>query len=112
MLILRPPTHLLTSLNLIIFFKVFFFLHYFPGPGFTNHSQEQFLSFFSKIYKLKRNTTSDWLNRMVYKSCYIQMLLNIEKKNLNKRAKTILNQSVEDAGVAFVKGANKRNEFF
>ena len=40
-----------------------------------------FFFFFSKICKLKCNTTSDWLNHMVCQSelFYIQMLLDIEK---------------------------------
>ena len=34
------------------------------------------------------------------------------KKECNRCATFLLNQSVENAGEAFVKGANERNEFF
>ena len=32
--------------------------------------------------------------------------------NMNLHPMNLYNQSVENAGVAYVKGANKRNEFF
>ena len=70
--------------------------------------------FFSRLCKIERNVTSDWLNRMVYgnqKSCYFQMLLNkfIQKELAKNLTWGIEVKIIENASVPFIEGAKVRN---
>ena len=57
-----------------------------PLSVFTDHSQENSLSFSSRFCKFECNTHSDWLNRMVVFHLNLQIL----EKNTENKTKSVL----------------------